>query len=230
MSTLPIEHNHDDEYTDESSVDKEINSPDDNELGNGAYYRQLQEEHEKDIAKDIHAIPIDPTLPPSRRANLLKRRLKAIYIKHPHIKPKRASSLDKLLNSFNEQELDDLLFNVQLELGAVHPFASGSAVTTAVGIALEYALGLDGISRHLLADQELIAVVDSHAPTLLSDDSPFRILQLLAENVINYMNKMKNTISSAVPTTYPTPYPMTPQTVNPIPVAQNTVIQPNVTP
>ncbi len=172
----------DDEMGDE--VEPEVETED---LGNGRYYRDLLEEREKEEGIHLPGPVSTGTSTPSQ-VNNKKRRLKAIYTKHPHIKPKRASALDKLLNQLTEDEIDNLLFSAQLELGAVHPFASGSAVTVAVGSAMEYTMGRRGLAQHLLKNTELVAAVDAQMPYLFAWDSPLRVLQLLAEDIVNFFN------------------------------------------
>jgi len=95
----------------------------------------------------------------------LKRELRLIIIRNPHIKPFEQSELDSKLSELSVEELERILENIKIDLGVVKPCASGNLILTIVGTLMERFLGMNGFTFQLLENIELVTSVDSFLPT-----------------------------------------------------------------
>lgn len=146
--------------------------------------QELQEEDLPPIQ-----LPELPTPDEERKRRVLCSQLKNYKIKYPNIDTRKSEAIDRELALLPTEELEKRLENVKVEIGIANPNHNAKSALGLVGFFLEYYLGLIGITPNLVADEELVACIDSYLPESFHWlGVPFLFCFRLGSHVSNYIN------------------------------------------
>lgn len=95
----------------------------------------------------------------------LRKELRLLVIRNPHLKPFEESELDKKLKVLTKDELESILENVKTDLGLVKPCVAGNTATMILGYFFERTFNMPGFADQLSKNTEFIVSLDSMVPT-----------------------------------------------------------------